>query len=91
MRFHGHGDKVAYFFIAFSIYLVFRAVSEAHVTSLTGEALYLSIAASLLADNVPRVVDVPLGIVHPLRVVELFTFLLAVSCFLLLCVRRFLL
>ena len=45
-RFYGHGDKVAYFFIAFGIYLLFRAISEARVTSLMGEALYISIAIS---------------------------------------------
>ena len=58
-RFHGHGDKVAYFFIAVGVYLLLRAFAEAKVSSLTVELLYVSIAISLLTSNVPRVVDVP--------------------------------
>ena len=90
-RFHGHGDKVAYFFIAIGVYLLLRAFAEAKVSSLTVELLYVSIAISLLTSNVPRVVDVPLHLAYPLRCVELFSFLLAVAAFLLLCARRFLL
>ena len=90
-RFHGHGDKVAYFFIAVSVYLLLRAFAEAKVSSLTVELLYFSIAISLLTSNVPRVVDVPLHFAYPLRCVELFSFLLAVAAFFLLCARRFLL
>lgn len=86
-RFSFEGDKVAYFFIAFGIYLLFRAITEAHVTSLTGETLYISIAISLFASNVPRVVDIPLHMVQPIRKVELFTFALAIACFALLCLR----
>ena len=86
-RFHGHGDKVAYFFIAFGLYLLFRAITEAHVTSLTGETLYIAIAISLFASNVPRVMDIPLHMVDPIRKIELFTFALALACFAALCLR----
>lgn len=86
-RFHGHGDKVAYFFIASGVYLLFRAITEAHVTSLTGETLYISIAISLFASNVPRVMDIPLHMVDPIRKIELFTFALALACFAALCLR----
>ncbi|MDY6267364.1 MAG: hypothetical protein SPL39_00150 [Selenomonadaceae bacterium] len=86
-RFYGHGDKVAYFFIAFGLYLLFRAITEAHVTSLMGEALYISIAISLFASNVPRVMDIPLHLVEPIRKVEFFTFALALACFVALCLR----
>lgn len=90
-RFRSHGEKAAYLFIAIGVYLLLRAVSEARVSSLTAELLYISIAVSLFASNVPRVVDLPLHLVYPLRCVELFTFCLAVAAFLMLCARRFLL
>ena len=55
-----HGDKIAYFFIAFAVYLLIRAFS-AHLTlPIVNVLLYVSIAASLLASNVPRVMDIPL-------------------------------
>lgn len=89
MNFH-IGDKVAYFFIAFSLYLLLRAFSEAHTAPLTNILLYVSIAISLLASNIPRVVDIPLHCVYPVRCVEIFSFGLAIVCFLVLCMRHML-
>lgn len=81
------GDKIAYFFIAFSLYLL-RAFAEAHTAPLTNILLYVSIAISLLASNIPRVVDIPLHCVYPVRCVEIFSFGLAIVCFLVLCMRH---
>ena len=78
-------DKIAYFFIAFALYLLLRAFSEVHVAPLTNILLYVSIAISLLASNIPRVVDIPLHCVYPIRCVEIFSFGLALVCFLVLC------
>lgn len=82
------GDKIAYFFIAFSLYLLLRASAEAHTAPLTNILLYVSIAISLLASNIPRVVDIPLHCVYPVRCVEIFSFGLAIVCFLVLCMRH---
>lgn len=81
-------DKIAYFFIAFSLYLLLRAFSEVHTAPLTNILLYVSIAISLLASNIPRVVDIPLHCVYPVRCVEIFSFGLAVVCFFVLCMRH---
>lgn len=79
MNFH-YADKIAYFFIAFSLYLLLRAFSEVHVAPLTNILLYVSIAISLLASNIPRVIDIPLHFAYPVRCVEIFSFGLAVVC-----------
>ena len=81
MNFH-YADKIAYFFIAFSLYLLLRAFSEVHVAPLTNILLYVSIAISLLASNIP------LHFAYPVRCVEIFSFGLAVVCFLVLCMRH---
>lgn len=86
MNFH-YADKIAYFFIAFALYLLLRAFSEVHTAPLTNILLYVSIAISLLSSNIPRVVDIPLHCVYPVRCVEIFSFGLAVVCFLVLCMR----
>ena len=83
-----HADKLAYFFIAVAIYLLLRAFTIAHVAPLTNVLLYVSVAISLLASNVPKVIDVPLQLVYPVRCVEFFTFGLAVVCFLALFLKR---
>ncbi|WP_455048951.1 hypothetical protein [Mitsuokella sp.] len=82
------GDKIAYFFIAFSLYLLLRAFAEAPTAPLTNILLYVSIAISLLASNIPRVIDIPLHCVYPVRCVEIFSFGLAIVCFLVLCMRH---
>ena len=86
-RFYGHGDKGAYWGIAFGVGLGLRRVAGERVTELMGEALYISIAISLFASNVPRVMDIPLHLVQPIRKVEFFTFALALCCFVALCLR----
>ena len=82
-----HADKLAYFFIAVAIYLLLRAFTIAHVAPLTNVLLYVSVAISLLASNVPKVIDIPLHSVYAVRRVEIFTFGLAIVCFIVLCVR----
>jgi hypothetical protein len=68
---------------------VLRSVSDTARTPIPLELLYLSVAISLLASNVPRVMDLPLHAAYPLRCLELFSFGLAVVCFIVLCLRRF--
>ena len=87
MNFH-YADKIAYFFIAFSIYLLLRALADLHVGRLPNILLYVPIAISLLASNIPRVIDIPLHFAYPVRCVEVFSFGLAVVCFLVLCMRH---
>ncbi len=82
--------KTATFLVAVAIYLILRALSGVGLYSLTQLTLYLAIAISLLASNVPRIMDIPLHYVYPVRVVELASFFVAVACFVLLFFRRFL-
>lgn len=83
-----HADKLAYFFIAFAVYLLLRAFATAPAVPLVNVLLYVSIAASLLASNIPRVIDIPLHYAYPVRCVELFTFGVSIVCFLALCIRH---
>lgn len=81
-------DKLAYFFIAFAIYLLLRAFATAPVLPLVNVLLDVSIAASLLASNIPRVIDIPLHYAYPVKCIEFFTFGVSVVCFLALCLRH---
>ena len=83
-----HADKIAYFFIAFALYLLIRALATCAVSPLVNVTLYVSIATSLLASNIPRVLDIPLHYAYPVRCVEIFTFGIAVACFIVLCLRH---
>ena len=83
-----HADKIAYFFIAFALYLLIRACATCAVSPLVNVMLYVSIATSLLASNIPRVLDIPLHYAYPVRCVEIFTFGIAVVCFIVLCLRH---
>ena len=83
-----HNDKIAYFFIAFALYLLIRAFSESASAPLTIILLYVSIAISLLSSNVPRVMDIPLHYAYPVRCVEYFTFCISIVCFIALCIRH---
>ena len=83
-----HADKIAYFFIAFALYLLIRALATCAVSPLVNVMLYASIATSLLASNIPRVLDIPLHYAYPVRCVEIFTFGIAVVCFIVLCLRH---
>ena len=88
MNIRRRADKIAYFFIAFAIYLLLRAFATALVTPLVNVLLYVSIATSLLASNIPRVIDIPLHYAYPVRCIELFTFGVSVVCFIALCLRH---
>lgn len=83
-----HADKIAYFFIAFAVYLLLRAFATALVIPLVNVLLYVSIATSLLASNIPRVIDIPLHYAYPVKCVEFFTFGISVVCFIALCIRH---
>lgn len=83
-----HADKLAYFFIAFAIILLIRALAGIGQLSVATIMLYVSISVSLLASNMPRVLDIPLHYAYPVRCVEYFTFFTAVACFLLLCLNH---
>mgnify|MGYP004502352691 len=83
-----HADKIAYFFIAFALYLLIRAFATCAVSPLVNVMLYVAIATSLLASNIPRVLDIPLHYAYPVRCVEIFTFGIAVVCFIVLCLRH---
>ena len=86
-----HGDKIAYFFIAFAIILLVRALGGIGRLTVTTIMLYVSIAVSLLASNMPRVLDIPLHYAYPVRCVEYFTFGTAVVCFIALCLHHMIL
>lgn len=83
-----HADKIAYFFIAFALYLLIRAIAVSHTSPPLTVLLYISISASLLSSNIPRVLDIPLHYAHPVRCIEIFTFGLAVVCFIATCLRH---
>ena len=83
-----HRDKVAYFFIAFALYLLIRVCSLHHTVPMANILLHSSVAVSLLASNVPKVLDIPLHYASPVRCVEYFSFGIAVVCFISLCVRH---
>ena len=86
-----HRDKLAYFFIAFAIILLIRALGGIGRLTVTTIMLYVSIAVTLLASNMPRVLDIPLHYAYPVRCVEYFTFGTAVVCFIALCLHHMLL
>lgn len=83
-------DKFAYFFIAFAVFLLLKAFTIYRVSPLTNVLLYVSIAISLLASNVPRVIDIPIHYASPIKKVEYFTFFIAMICFITLCIRHLL-
>lgn len=83
-----HGDKIAYFFIAFAVCLIIMALSAYKTTRMTNTLLYTSIAISLLAENIPKVVEIPLHYAHPVKCIEYFMFFLAVLCFITILLRH---
>lgn len=83
-----HSDKFAYFFIAFAIYLLVRSVTMCLVDASLTSLLYIFIAVSLLASNIPRVLDIPLHYAYPLRCTEYFSFTASVICFIILCIKH---
>ena len=83
-----HADKLAYFFIAFAVVLILKAIAVCMSSPFVNVLLYISVAISLLASNIPRVMDIPIHYVLPIRKVEYFTFFIAVICFIVLGVRH---
>ena len=83
-----HADKLAYFFIAFAVVLLLKALAICTVGPFINVLLYASISISLLASNVPRVLDIPLQFAYPVKRIEYFTFFIAVVCFIALCIRH---
>ena len=83
-----HADKFAYFFIAFALYLLLRGISVLGAAPLANVLLYIAIALSLLASNIPRVLDIPLHYAYPVKCVEYFTFFIALICFAVLAIRH---
>lgn len=83
-----NADKLAYLFIAFALFIIIRTIATAGATPVVTVLLYLSIATSLLASNVPRVLDIPLHYVYPVRCIELFTFGVALVCFIVMCLHH---
>jgi hypothetical protein len=81
-------DKFAYFFIAFAVYMLLKAFALYKTISLVIILLYISMSISLLASNIPRVVDIPLHYAYPVKCVEYFTFFIAIICFIVLCFRH---
>ncbi len=88
MRMREHAEKISYFFIAFAIALLAHSFFGRFRTAFLNELLYLFVGLSLLASNIPRVLDIPLHYVYPLKCVEYFTFAVSVICFVLLCIRH---
>ena len=83
-----HADKIAYFLIAFAIYLLIMALSTYKTTRMANTLLYTSVAISLLAENIPKVVEIPLHYAHPVKCIEYFMFFLAVLCFITVLLRH---
>lgn len=83
-----HSDKFAYFFIAFAVYLLIRSLAICMADGSLTSLLYIFIAVSLLASNIPRVLDIPLHYAYPLRCMEYFTFFASVICFIVLCIKH---
>ena len=67
-----HGDKIAYFLIAFAVCLILMALSIYKTTRMANTILYTSVAISLLAENVPKVVEIPLHYAYPVKCIEYF-------------------
>lgn len=88
MNFRDHADKIAYFFIAFALFLIVRSFVMYRTEPPLNMLLYMSIAISLLASNVPRVLDIPMHYAHPARRIEFFFFFLSLLCFVALCLAH---
>ncbi len=90
MKLRQHADKIAYFFIAFAVYLLIRSLIIYMGGSVLTSVLYTSIAVSLLASNIPRVLDIPIRYAYPARCVEYFSFCASVIFFIILCIKHIL-
>lgn len=83
-----HADKIAYFLIALAVYLIVLSFSLYKTAPLVNTLLYVSAAMSLLAGNIPKVVELPLHYAHPVKCIEYFMFFLAILCFITLLLRH---
>lgn len=82
-----HADKFAYFLIAFAVYILLKAVALYKTLPVVNILFYVSMAISLLASNIPRVMDIPYQYAYPVKRVEQFTFFVSIVCFIALCIR----
>ena len=83
-----HGDKITYVLIAFAVCLILMALSTYKTTRMANTILYTSVAISLLAENIPKVVEIPLQYVHPVRCIEYFMYYLSDLCFITVLLRH---
>lgn len=81
-------ERLAYFLIALAIYLLLMAFSIYQTAPAVRTLLYVSVAVSLLAGNVPRVIAIPLHYAYPLKRVEYFTFFLSICFFIALLLHK---
>lgn len=84
-----HKDTLAYIFIALAIFIIIRALTNVQARPVVQVLLYVSIAISLLASNVPRVLDIPIHYVHAIKSIEYFSFCIAIICFFVTCMHYF--
>ena len=68
--------------------LILMALSTYKTTRMANTILYTSVAISLLAENVPKVVEIPLHYAYPVKCIEYFMFFLAVLCFITVLLRH---
>jgi len=81
-------EKFAYFFIAFAVFILLKALVFYRSVPMVNILFYISMAISLLCSNIPRVVDIPLHYAYPIKTVEYFTFFVSLICFIVLCFRH---
>lgn len=71
-------EKISYFIIAFSIYLLGKSILFFTVTPIIYLVFDISMAISLLCSNVPRVTAVPYRYLPLLHKLEYITFAIAI-------------
>ena len=81
-------DLIAILFIAVAVYLVFRAFHESPMLTPSNMLFYFAIAASLMASNVPRLINFSHEARDKLRFVEYLTLAVAIGCFVALCLEH---
>lgn len=82
-------QTLSYITTAFAILLLAHALLIRHTAPAANILLSVSIAISLLAGSLPRLIDLPIHYAAPLRTIEYFTFLIAAICFIALALRHF--
>lgn len=84
-----HKDTLAYIFIAMAIFIIIRALTLWQSRPIVQVLLYIFISISLLASNVPRVLDIPIHYVYAIKRIEYFSFCVAIICFFVTCMHYF--